>query len=92
LAILALLVLARFRTKKDERVLSVGPQGITTSVGKLSGAVTWGRIATVDETPDYIFITERNGNGFAIPSRAFPSGVERAQFVRRIAEYRGAAI
>ena len=83
--------LVRLRTKKDERVLSIAPEGIRTSIGKLSGAVEWKRIASVDETPEYIFITGKSGNGFAIPSRAFASGSERADFLHRIAEYRGAA-
>ena len=87
----AFLALVRFRTKKDERVLSIAPEGIQTSVGKLSGAVEWKRIASVDETPEYIFITGKSGNGFAIPSRAFASGEERAKFLGQIAEYRRAA-
>jgi len=78
----------RLRTKKDERVLSIAPEGIQTSIGKLSGAVDWKRIASVDETPEYIFISGKSGNGFAIPSRAFANGAERADFLRRIAEYR----
>ena len=86
----AFLALVRFRTKKDERVLSIAPEGIQTSIGKLSGAVDWKRIASVDETPEYIFISGKSGNGFAIPSRAFANGAERADFLRRIAEYRGA--
>ena len=87
----AFLLLVRLRTKKDERVLSIGPEGIATSIGKLSGAVAWKRLASVDETPEYIFITGKSGNGFAIPLRAFASDAERAEFRRRIAEYRSAA-
>jgi hypothetical protein len=87
----AFLALVRFRTKKDERVLSIAPEGIQTSIGKLSGAIEWKRIASVDETPEYIFITGKSGNGFAIPSRAFANGAERAKFLGQMAEYRRAA-
>ena len=90
IAALSLPVLVRLRTKKDERVLRISPEGIETSIGKLSGAIEWKRIASVDETPEYIFITGKSGNGFAIPSRAFADGAERADFLRRIAEFRGA--
>ena len=69
-----------------------GPPSLETHInrpiGKLSGAVEWKRIASVDETPEYIFISGKSGNGFAIPSRAFANGSERAEFLRRIAEYR----
>jgi hypothetical protein len=90
LAVPAVLLLARLRTKNDERILSIGPEGVQTSVGKLSGAVSWARIASVGENTDYVFITGKSGNGFAIPSRAFASSAQRTEFVRRIVEYRGA--
>lgn len=91
IAALCVPALVRLRTKKDERVLSIAPEGIQTSIGKLSGAIGWKRIASVDETPEYIFITGRSGNGFAIPARAFANGEERARFLGQIADYRRAA-
>jgi hypothetical protein len=91
IAAAALLALARFRTKKDERVLNIAPEGIQTSIGRLSGSIDWKRIATVNDTPDYIFISGKSGNGFAVPARAFATGAERAEFLRQIAEYRRAA-
>jgi hypothetical protein len=83
-----LLVRARSRTKSDERVLAIGPAGIYTTIGRLSADLPWARIVSVDVTPEYIFITGRNANGLAIPSRAFESHLERAEFVRQLEAFR----
>ena len=85
-----MLLRARWRTKRDERVLTIGPDGIRTSVGRLAGQVPWNGIADVSVTPEYIFITGKNTNGFAIPRRAFGSTEARDAFLRRVDEYRGA--
>jgi hypothetical protein len=88
LAATALPIFARLRTKRDERVLSVEADGIRTSIGKLSGHVPWKGIAAVDVTPEYVFITGKSGNGFAIPARAFATPQEREEFLRAIARFR----
>jgi len=87
----AVLVVTRLRAKRDERVLKIDGGGIATSVGELSGRVSWREIAAVDLTPDYIFITGKNTNAFAIPTRAFVTSEERLAFVRQINEFRAAA-
>jgi hypothetical protein len=81
-ALVAVMLLrARARTKPDERVLAIGPEGIHTTIGKRSADVPWTRIASVEVTPEYIFITGKNANGFAIPARAFASPLERVEFL-----------
>lgn len=80
----AMLLRARARTKSDERVLSIGPEGIHTTIGKRSADLPWTRIASVDLTPEHIFITGKSANGFAIPARAFASPLERVEFLREL--------
>ena len=83
-----MLLRARARTKSDERVLSIGPEGILTTIGKRSADLPWTRIASVDVTPEYIFITGKNANGFAIPPRAFATRLERTEFLREMEAFR----
>jgi hypothetical protein len=83
-----MLLRARARTKSDERVLSIGPEGIHTTIGKRSADLPWTRIASVDVTSEHIFITGKNANGFAIPSRAFASQVERTEFLDAMETFR----
>lgn len=90
-ALVAVMLLRAWaRTKPDERVLSIGPEGIHTTIGKRSAQLPWTRIASVDVTPEYIFITGKNANGFAIPARAFASPVERAEFPGDVGAFRNA--
>lgn len=83
-----MLLRARARTKSDERVLSIDPDGIHTSIGKRSADLPWRRIASVDVTPEYIFITGKNSNGFVIPARAFSGPDERAAFLSAVEAFR----
>ncbi|HET7550634.1 MAG TPA: YcxB family protein [Gemmatimonadaceae bacterium] len=84
-ALVAVMLLRAWaRTKPDERVLSIGPEGIHTTIGHRSADLPWMRIASVDVTPEYIFITGKNANGFAIPARAFASPVERTEFLLEV--------
>jgi hypothetical protein len=83
-----MLLRARARTKSDERVLSIGAEGIHTEIGERSADLPWRRITPVDVTSEYIFITGKNSNGFVIPSRAFASPVERAEFVNEVEAFR----
>jgi hypothetical protein len=91
LAVIGLPIVMRFRTKRDERVLNVDAQGIRTSVGKRSGDVRWSQIASIDVTEEYVFITGKSANAFAIPARAFTSNADRLEFVRQISAFRQAA-
>lgn len=83
-------LIARWRTKRDRRVLEISPEGITTTIGRLSGSIPWRRVATIDVTPAHVFILGTNLNGFAIPQNAFASEGERAEFIQRMNEYRAA--
>jgi len=82
------LLIARWRTKRDRRVLEIGHEGITTTIGHLLASIPWSRVAAVDVTPEHVFILGTNLNGFAIPQRAFGSEAERAEFIQNVNEYR----
>lgn len=90
---IAAAVWAAFRTasrvKRDERILTLTPAGIRTTIGTLAGEVPWTKIALVGVTPEHIFVMGRSTNGFAIPQRAFPSAAARAEFVALLERYRG---
>lgn len=79
--------IARWRTKRGCRVLEIGSEGITTTIGHTSGSIPWGRVAVVDVTPGHVFILGTNLNGFAIPQSAFASEAKRGEFVQRVSEY-----
>jgi len=89
LTLVALPLITRLRTKRDERVLLVDAHGIQTSIGKLSGQVPWSRVASVSITPEHVFITGKNANAFAIPSRAFATEEVRLAFVHQVSAFRG---
>jgi TRAP-type mannitol/chloroaromatic compound transport system permease large subunit len=87
---LAAFLLARaiLRTKTDERWLAMDADGIRTTVGTIHGTVQWSQIDSAIPTADYIFITGKNMNGFAIPSRAFQAPSDRDAFLRELLRYR----
>jgi hypothetical protein len=92
LAAIAVPLLARRRTKSSERVLTVAPDRISTTVGPLSGEIPWRKVAFIGVTDDYIFIGGASGNGMAIPRRAFASDVDRAAFTELVRGYHAAAL
>ena len=77
----------RFRVKRDERVLVVGPEGIATQIGGLRATIPWRRIAFIGVTNEHVFITGKSTNGFAVPRRAFETGAQRDEFVRLVHGY-----
>jgi YcxB-like protein len=81
---------AVWRTKTDERWLAIDAEGIRTTVGLLAGSVRWSDVDSAVATPEYIFVTGKNMNGFAIPSRAFPSSSDRAAFLSALLRWRSA--
>lgn len=85
----AIPIIVPLRTKRDERLLNIDPEGIQTTIGRLSGTVPWSRVASVDVTPEYIFITGTSGNGFTIPARAFASLQDRQAFLTQVETFRG---
>jgi hypothetical protein len=80
------------RAKTEERVLELMPDGIKTSIGRLSGTVPWSSIAFVHDVGGFVVIGGKNTNAFLIPSRAFASPDERTQFVSRAHAWTIAAV
>jgi hypothetical protein len=76
------------RGKTAERTLTVSHKGISTEVGKLKGHVPWNRVKLVTNTGGYVLIAAATGNAFFIPSRAFQTPQQRAQFLQQIEEWR----
>lgn len=79
--------LAKLRTKKDRRTLSIDPTGIHTQIGAQKGEIRWARIADVFATEEHIFILGRNLNGFTIPRHAFLNDSQRIEFIRLCEDY-----
>ncbi len=78
--LLALYPQLRFRAQI--RTLTVGPEGLSTTIAGRSEHYPWSKIAAVEDTGDRIVITNRNLNAFLVPARAFSSADHRAEFLR----------
>jgi hypothetical protein len=74
--------IAKLRTKKERRTLSIDSKGLHTQIGARKGNVPWSRIANLFATEEHIFILGRNLNGFCIPRNAFRNDLERDEFIR----------
>jgi hypothetical protein len=68
--------------KNQERVLSVGPDGWSTTIGDRTGSKRWSEISSVQAAPDSIVITSSSGNALVIPDRAFLSPGAVQQFLK----------
>jgi len=77
--LLALYPLARF--KPQIRILTIGRAGLTTSIGKLDGQVSWRDVDAIDDREGLIVIRRTNGNAFVVPDRAFASTADREAFL-----------
>jgi hypothetical protein len=80
-ALLLMPLLVAARTKTQERVLELTPEGITTRVGALSGTVPWRAVAFVHDVGRFVVIAGTNMNAFLIPNRAFADDQERTRFM-----------
>ncbi|MGA2598536.1 MAG: YcxB family protein [Bryobacteraceae bacterium] len=87
------------RGKTDERTVTVSPEGISTTIGRLSGKVPWKKVKLVTDTSEHAVIEgpmlkgdgwTTTGNAFYIPNRAFPEAGQRAQFISLINQWRNA--
>jgi hypothetical protein len=89
--------------KPRERVLKVGPEGIDTTIGTMSGKRKWEDISLVVERPCYFALTVAggsflgfcwlrtvNGNAFVIPRRIFGSDSEYFEFARSVRQWHSA--
>jgi hypothetical protein len=68
--------------KPQQRLLVVGANGLTTTIGSRSGALGWADIEAIDESADCIHIVRKNLNTFVVPRRAFDSDMRRDEFLR----------
>ena len=59
--------------KPQERVLDVGPEGLTTTIGAKTGELAWRDIARVEREGEYVVVTGRQLHAFLIPTSAFPA-------------------
>jgi hypothetical protein len=75
--------------KKDERSLLVTDDGIETTIGTRHGVIPWNKIAHLEKTEEYIYITGKNQNGFIIPNSAFNTKNDKSLFFNKINKYIG---
>jgi hypothetical protein len=73
--------------KSDGRILRVDSSGWSTFIGRKTGSRTWREIASVVGSPDFVFLTNRNGNFLAIPARAFRDAEEQQSFVAQCKQW-----
>jgi hypothetical protein len=79
LILLALYPMVMF--KPQTRVLTVGDEGIATTIGKRNASIPWGEIASVRSNDDgALVIQRRNLNAFIVPTRAFETPESRSSF------------
>jgi hypothetical protein len=79
------------RGKTDERTVTVSPEGIDTTIGRLNGKVPWKKVKLVTDTSEHVVIVGTTGDAFFIPNRAFPEPGQRAEFILLINQWRNAA-
>ena len=75
------------RTKTGERVLSIDPNGIRTSIGRIRGEIPWSKVAGIEATDREVLIIGRMPNFFSVPFRAFEHEQDRLDFVRAARNY-----
>ena len=66
--------------KRAVRSLTIDAQGLTTSIGKISGSRLWRDVQAVEERNGTVVITGNNQNAFIVPARAFSSDSDRREF------------
>jgi hypothetical protein len=74
-------LIAKLRTKKSQRTLSISANGIHTQIGTKTGDIPWARVAELFVTEEHIFLLGRNLNGFCIPRTAFSNAPDREDFI-----------
>ncbi len=84
-AILSILI--GITTKKSQRQMIIGATGISTTIGKSHGELTWDRYARVFATDTHIIIVGKNLNLFTIPNRAYKSSEEKSKCLEAMQSY-----
>ena len=67
--------------KPQERVLTIAPRGISTTIGRHSAEVEWRRIESISSEGDRIYIVGKSQKAFAVPDYAFGSADDREKFL-----------
>jgi hypothetical protein len=76
------------RGKKEERTLSISPQGIATEIGSRKGEAPWAKVSLVSNSGRHLLIASATGNAFFLPERAFNDPEQKAEFIRAIDNWR----
>ena len=80
--VLILPIWPQIRFKPQERILSIGPEGFRTEIGKRSGEVPWRKVRRIDDDGEVVAITGSSGNAMVIPKRAFADPATRKEFIQ----------
>jgi len=78
-ALVPLYLLCKY--KPEERRLRIGSAGMSTTIGDLSGDVSWNDVSEIADAADCIYIVGTSGNAMRVPNDAFASESERAEFL-----------
>jgi hypothetical protein len=73
--------------KSQERTLNIGPEGWDTQIGKKKCARGWNEVASIREEFGKVIITNKNGNAFIVPERAFLTTEDRERFTNDIMQW-----
>ena len=69
--------------KPETRTLTIDDKGMSTTIGKEAGNISWGEVERINEMDDKIYIVGKNLHSMVIPDRAFKSSEDRATFLDR---------
>jgi YcxB-like protein len=81
LAVMGSPIYPLLRFKPDQRTLEIGPDGISTTIGRRSGKVQWTQVARIVTDSGHLYILGKSGNSFVVPLTAFSNNAERSQFI-----------
>lgn len=83
-------IFPQVKFKPQTRTLTINENGISTSIGKISGECAWNEVAEISESSGNIYIVGTGGNGFVVPLRAFSGVEEQNKFLDLCLQYRAA--
>lgn len=86
---LALYPMIRF--KPQERTLVIGPDGLSTTIGRKRGQRAWSVICEVTPADGGVVMKTSKSNAFIIPARAFAEPREVEDLLQRVAVWRAQA-
>jgi hypothetical protein len=84
-------VMLFIRAKTSKRSLTVLPEGITTEIGSCKAQIPWKKVKIISATDRYVLVSRASGNAFFIPSRAFSTSGQQAEFVSKTKDWAHAA-